>query len=113
MQRIGRQPLLPSDFLRSCRLREEILDDLIEVVIERLLKALDERDASGRGWPAFMSIETAASYLDVSVERVRKLKERREIPYIQEAPGHRVLFARRYLDAWMASLRQGQRGEID
>jgi excisionase family DNA binding protein len=83
------------------------LDELIQLVIQRLAEALDDRDGTARGWPAFMSIETAASYLDVSVERIRKLKERQEIPFIQEAPGHRVLFARGDLDAWMASMRHG------
>jgi excisionase family DNA binding protein len=89
----------------------EDMDMLIQIVVERIAKALEKQAAVDRDWPAFMSIETAARYLDVSVERVRKLKERHEIPYIQEAPGHRVLFARRDLDAWMASLRRGPRGE--
>jgi excisionase family DNA binding protein len=89
------------------------LDGLIDAVVEGVTKALDARDAAEGGWPAFMSVETAARYLDVSVERVRKLKERQEIPYIQEAPGCRVLFARRDLDAWMGDLRHAKRGVND
>jgi excisionase family DNA binding protein len=87
----------------------ESLDELIGMIVDRLATTLESRDTPDRPWPAFLSIETAATYLDVSVERVRKLKERREIPFIQEAPGHRVLFARGDLDAWMGSMRHGGR----
>lgn len=52
-------------------------------------------------WPGWMNVETAARYLDVSPERVRKLVARRQIPYAQEAPGCRVFFARNELDHWM------------
>jgi excisionase family DNA binding protein len=93
----------------SLHVSAEDLDDLIARATEVLAQALD-RDGSGDRWPAFMSVETAAEYLDVSKERIRKLKDRREIPYIQEAPGHRVLFARTDLDEWMASLRRTARG---
>jgi excisionase family DNA binding protein len=48
-----------------------------------------------------MSIETAARYLDAPVERLRKLKERRAIPFSQEAPECRVHFSRSALDEWM------------
>jgi excisionase family DNA binding protein len=56
-------------------------------------------------WPEWMRIETAARYLDVPVERVRKLVARRKIPFHQEGRGCRVFFARRDLDAWMAEFR--------
>jgi excisionase family DNA binding protein len=55
-----------------------------------------------------MNTSTAARYLDVSPERVRKLQARREIPFAQEAPGCRVSFSRRELDAWMRTFRQGR-----
>jgi excisionase family DNA binding protein len=45
-----------------------------------------------------MSVETAARYLDVSPERVRKLQARGVLPYYQEGPGCRVFFNRRELD---------------
>ena len=41
-----------------------------------------------------MNVETAARYLDVPEERVRKLKDRRVIPYYQDGPGCRVFFRR-------------------
>jgi excisionase family DNA binding protein len=52
-----------------------------------------------------MNAETAANYLDVSIERIRKLKERQEIPFHQEGPGCRVLFTRTDLDKWMTTFR--------
>lgn len=87
-------------------LAPDALERLVELIAERVAEIVGRRDSADvQRWPGFMCAETAAQYLDVSVERVRKLKERREIPFIQEAPGHRVLFARRDLDSWMTSLR--------
>lgn len=95
----------------SLAFSSDAIERLADAIAERLGAAIDPGDRSEvQRWPAFMSVETASAYLDVSVERIRKLKERQEIPFIQEAPGHRVLFARRDLDDWMASLRRGRRG---
>jgi excisionase family DNA binding protein len=104
--RCGRQDVAPVSVEFTWTLPPEALDGLAAAIVERLAPMLAELGPSDR-WPAFMSAETAAAYLDVSVERIRKLKDRREIPFIQEAPGHRVLFARGDLDAWMASMRRG------
>src|SRR4051812_9935980 len=87
----------------------EAVGQLADAVVARVAAALLAREPAERRWPEFMRIETAAAYLDVSVERLRKLKERRQIPFIQQAPAHRVLFARSDLDRWMMSL--GDRGE--
>ena len=84
--------------------------ELIELVAiraaELVVQQLAARD-DGQ-WPAWMSIETAARYLDSPVQRLRKLVARREIPYSQEAPGCRVFFARADLDQWMAARRTGR-----
>jgi len=61
--------------------------------------------------PEFMSIDTAAKYLDVSPERLRKLQARRRIPYYQEGIGCRVLFRRTDLDQWMATFRNAPTNE--
>jgi excisionase family DNA binding protein len=61
-------------------------------------------------WPEWMDAFKAADYLGVSVERVRKLKDRGAIPAYQEAPRCRVLFRRRDLDASMEALRINTRG---
>jgi excisionase family DNA binding protein len=73
-------------------LRDELLADLRA-----------ERDAAA--WPEWMSVDTAARYLDVSPERLRKLQARRQIPYHQEDVGCRVLFRRTDLDSWMNTFR--------
>jgi excisionase family DNA binding protein len=52
-----------------------------------------------------MAIETAARYLDVSPQRLRKQVAHRQIPFHQEDKGCRVLFRRSELDDWMSSFR--------
>jgi excisionase family DNA binding protein len=74
---------------------------LATIVAEVREQVLAELGASERGderWPEWMSVETAARYLDASPERVRKLQSRGELPYHQDGPGCRVFFRRRELD---------------
>jgi hypothetical protein len=64
-----------------------------ELLAERVAKILGETevglaDADRGGWPEWMSVETAARYLDVPAERVRKLKSRGKIPVLKDdCPG--------------------------
>lgn len=60
-------------------------------------------EAGGSAWPGWLSVETAARYLDIPVGRLRKLVARRQIPFAQEGVGCRLSFARRDLDSWMHS----------
>lgn len=85
-----------------------VIEQLVELIASRVLAVLGECE-DGRRWPEWMSVETAAGYLDVSPERVRKLVARREIPFSQEAPGCRVFFRRADLDKWMGTLGIGPR----
>lgn len=85
-----------------------IVESLREHLRGDLLRELGG-DRDHAKWPEWMSVETAANYLDVTVERVRKLKDRREIPYYQEAPGCRVFFRRSELDEWMSGFRRATR----
>lgn len=55
----------------------------------------------GSAWPEWMSASTAAAYLDISLERLWKLKARRAIPYYQAGAGCRVHFRQADLDGWM------------
>src|SRR4051812_16623522 len=91
----------------SVEVPAEVLEAIVAEVTARVVEEL--RAADDRSWPEWMSVETAARYLDVSPERVRKLQARRDIPYCQEARGCRVLFRRRDLDDWMASYEQPAR----
>jgi Helix-turn-helix domain len=79
------------------------IEQLVDARVEQRLAEIDPRRADG--WPEWMSVETAARYLDVSEERVRKFKDRRAIPYYQEAPNCRVFFCRAELDQWMHEAR--------
>ncbi len=79
--------------------------ELDDQALATIAAALDQPSATDT-WPIWMSVETAARYLDVSAERVRKLQARRKIPYHQEDVGCRVHFNRRDLDVWMAEFRR-------
>jgi len=90
-----------------------VSDDLITALVNvmwpefehRVVKLVHVEIASATRWPEWMSIETAARYLDVSVERLWHLKRANAIPYIQDEPNARVFFGRADLDRWMESKR--------
>ena len=96
---------------KSDRSGDDRLASLLAAVIEQLRTELRDdlrRDLqhelqAAAAWPEWMSIETAARYLDMPVHRIRKLIVRRAIPYIQEGPGCRIFFSRHQLDGWMRS----------
>jgi excisionase family DNA binding protein len=78
--------------------------DLDEQALHAIAVALP--CSSGREpWPQWMSAERAAAYLGCSVERLRKLVARRQIPFAQEGRGCRLEFSRDDLDEWMRSRR--------
>ena len=83
---------LPSSALAA------IAEMAAELVLERVAPNYS-------GWPEWLSVETAARYLDCSEERVRKLVARRAVPFYQEAPGCRVFFNRDEVDQAMRALR--------
>lgn len=74
------------------------LDQLVDLVAARLADRLEPPTPT---WPEWMSIETASRYLDCSVERLRKLVARNQIPFHQEGPRTRVFFNRFDIDGWM------------
>lgn len=86
----------------SLTLPEELFGAISERAAERVLAQLTEREP---GWPEWMSVETAARYLNISPERVRKLQSRGVLPVYQEARGCRVFFRRSELDQAMESWR--------
>jgi excisionase family DNA binding protein len=90
------------------RLEVAIPEDLVEAIAFRAAEiVVAKMQAEAKSWPEWMSITTAAAYLDVSVERVRKLQARRQLPFHQEAAGCRVFFRRTELDEAMSRVRQG------
>jgi excisionase family DNA binding protein len=84
----------------------ELLDAIIDAVTERVLDRGRDRDDDGDRWPEWLSIATAATYMDVSAERVRKLIARGELPHYQEAANCRILLRRAEVDAWLESFRR-------
>ena len=77
--------------------------ELVDAIAERAAAIAVERlQLESQAWPEWLSVETAAKYLDVSPERLRKLQARRQLPYHQEGPGCRVFFSRRELDEAMS-----------
>lgn len=86
----------------TLRLDADALDAIAERAAAIVLGRLREERNDGASWPEWMSVETAARYLDASPERVRKLAARGELPFSQEAPGCRVFFRRSELDEAMA-----------
>ena len=79
-----------------------MLEAIAELVEARVLERLTDAAPAAPEW---LSVESAARYLDISPERVRKLIARRAIPYYQDAPGCRVFLRRRELDDCMSALR--------
>jgi excisionase family DNA binding protein len=79
----------------------DLVDALATEVSDRILQRLVNQPGH-EPWPEWMAIDTAARYLDVSPQRLRKQVARREIPYHQEDKGCRILFRRTDLDDWMA-----------
>src|SRR4051794_17246091 len=80
--------------------------EMDEAALAAIAAALPDEPISCSAWPEWMSVDTAARYLDVSPERLRKLTARRQIPQHQEGHGCRVFFHRPDLDAWMHDQRR-------
>jgi excisionase family DNA binding protein len=79
--------------------------ELDQIALDAVAAALP---APVEPWPEWMSLKTAARYLDISSERLSKLKQRGAIPHHQDGGrGCRVFFKRVDLDSWMETLRRG------
>jgi hypothetical protein len=82
------------------------LTEAVEALVEdRIAEALADLRRDSDRWPPYMDVPTAARYLGVAQERVRKLIARRAVAIVQEAPRHRVTLARDDLDALMRTWR--------
>jgi hypothetical protein len=58
----------------------------------------------------WFNVESAAAYMDVAPERVRKLIARGAVAYSQEGAGCRVLLRRADVDAYLIEHRHERRG---
>lgn len=80
----------------------EALEVIVEAVTDRVTAALPPAE---EGWPEWMSVPTAARYLDRSAGSVRKLYERGRVPSYSEGSGCRVFLRRSDLDEFMDATR--------
>jgi excisionase family DNA binding protein len=94
---------------RSADPRTDVADlmcALVEAVAERAAELVRaDLPSCEPEWPEWMSIETAARYLDVTADRLWKLKRGGSIPFVQDGRNARVFFGRADLDAWMGGKR--------
>src|SRR3954454_24800802 len=83
--------------------------EIVEFVIEQVTEKVIERLAADRGASEteYLSVKDAGVYLGCTEGRVRKLIERRRIPFTQDGPGCRVFLSRRELDSWMSEAQTG------
>jgi excisionase family DNA binding protein len=90
---------------------EQLITALLDLLAPEIERMVHERVAEQLAenvkscWPQWMSVATAARYLDVSVERLWHLKRAGQIPFVQDEPNARVFFGRADLDQWMETKR--------
>jgi excisionase family DNA binding protein len=84
--------------------------ELDQAAVDAIAAALP---APTKPWPEYMGVERAAAYLDMTPEALRKLVQRRKIPFSQEGPGCRLSFARADLDEYARRHRIDPIGEVN
>jgi len=72
-------------------------DELRRVVRDELARAMGQAESSG-----YMSVKSAAAYLDMTEPALRALIKRGEVA-VHRAPNGRLSFDRASLDAWARS----------
>ncbi|MDQ8044533.1 MAG: helix-turn-helix domain-containing protein [Patulibacter sp.] len=82
---------------------DDALDDLAEAIAERVARLVIL--SPGADPDRWMTSAEAAEYLGTTVNALHKHTGARDISFSQEAPGGKLWFKRRDLDAW----REGHR----
>jgi hypothetical protein len=78
-------------------LRVEV-SGLAQTIADHLAAQLAAAAAPPSPW---LDLQDAAAHLSCSPERLRKLVQRRAIPFHQERSGGRIFFHRREIDKWL------------
>lgn len=92
----------------ATQLVAEALAQLVEAAARAALERLPEAsEASGRERSPWMSLDSAASYLDWPAQRLYKLTASGDIPHYKQ--DGRLLFRRDELDAWLSRFAEGGR----
>jgi excisionase family DNA binding protein len=82
---------------------DEILDRLANLVVDRLMERTQAQSREhGSAW---LDARSAAQYLGVHRDTLRKLAAQRAIPTHQDGPGRKLYFRRDELDEWRRSSR--------
>jgi len=96
--------------LNEASLVEAALEQLVERIARRVVALQDEEQQSRPeidGPSPWMSVKTAATYLDWSKQRLYKLTASGEIPHYKHEG--RLLFHRCELERWLATFAEGER----
>ena len=82
---------------------DHILGRLADLVVDRLMERTDGQHSEHTS--AWLDARTAAEYLGVHRDTLRKLAAQRAIPTHQDGPGCKLYFRRDELDEWRRSAR--------
>lgn len=88
-------------------LLHELLEELATLVVERLHERLEPGSGDAASVSRWLSIESAAAYLEWPKQRLYKLTAAGEIPHYKHEG--RLLFRRDELDRWLRQYAQGRR----
>jgi excisionase family DNA binding protein len=83
-----------------------LLNQLVDLVAERVVDRMATPATPADGW---LDTRSAAEYLGVHPDTVRRLAAERTVPSEQEGPGCKLFFRRRDLDAWRCGARNALR----
>lgn len=82
---------------------DHVLGRLADLVVDRLMERTDAQNSERTsGW---LDARSAAQYLGVHRDTLRKLAAQRAIPTHQDGPGCKLYFRRDELDEWRRSAR--------
>jgi len=85
---------------------DQLLRRLADLVAERLgVRLSDEATQTADEW---MDARSAAEYLGIHRDTLRKLAAERAVPVHQDGPGCKLYFRRGELDEWRRSSRAGR-----
>jgi excisionase family DNA binding protein len=82
---------------------DQVLGRLADLVVDRLIERTEAHRTNDVG--AWLDARTAAEYLGVHRDTLRKLAAQRAIPTHQDGPGCKLYFRRDELDEWRRSAR--------
>jgi excisionase family DNA binding protein len=105
LRTVDRTPLrAPStDGASNQALIDQVLGRLAELVVDRLVERTEAH--RGNDVRAWLDARTAAEYLGVHRDTLRKLAAQRAIPTHQDGPRCKLYFRRDELDEWRRSTR--------